>query len=173
MEMKDPKNGISAKRQSQAGSSLNDSQQRSLRIACKHMDALLQDVEEVLNPARSNSVFPKYIQDIAPIQRKRIDDYIVRVRAELLRVLGGQAIAVEKPRIKASHAIHTALTFVEIAIEELSPGRMQGYGPVSDAGAAALNSVMTDLQAVVQQLHGYVLQQCATDAEPDTRVQAS
>lgn len=146
-----------------AVSSLNDSQQRNLRISCQHMDALLQDIQEVLNSARSNSVFPKYIHDLAPIQRKTIEDYVARVRAQLLRVLAGQSIEVEKPRITASHAIHTALTFVEIAIEELSPGRMRGYGPVTETGAADLNGVMQDLQSVVQQLHGYVLQRNAPD----------
>jgi GTP-binding protein EngB required for normal cell division len=154
---------MNADQQSHAISSLNDAQQRNLRISCKHIDALLHDIEEVLNPARSNSVFPKYIHDIAPVQRKTIDDYIVRVRAQLLRVLASHAIEVEKPRITASHALHTALTFVEIAIEELSPGRMQGYGPVSETGAADLNGVMRELQSIVQQLHGYVLQRDAPD----------
>lgn len=40
----------------------------------------------------------------------------------------------------ASHVIHTALTFIEIAIEELSPDRMEGYGPVSETGAANARS---------------------------------
>jgi small GTP-binding protein len=154
---------MSADRQSHAVSSLNDSQQRNLRISCKHIDGLLQSIEEVLSPARSNSVFPKYIQDITPIQRKTIEDYLARIRAQLLRVLAGQAIEVEKPRITASHAIHTALTFVEIAIEELSPSRMQGYGPVSEVGSADLNGMMQELKSIVQQLHVYVLQRSAPD----------
>jgi GTP-binding protein EngB required for normal cell division len=127
------------------------------------MDALLQNIEAVLNPALSKSVFPKYIQDIAPVQRKTIEDYLARIRAQLLRVLAGQAIEVEKPRITASHAVHTTLTFVEIAIEELSPSRMRGYGPVSETGTADLNGVMQELQSIVQQLHNYVLQRGATD----------
>lgn len=154
---------MSAERQSHAISSLNDAQQRNLRISCQHMDELLKDIEEVLNPARSKSVFPKYIHDIAPVQRKTIEDYLARIRAQLIRVLAGQAIEVEKPRITASHAIHAALTFVEIAIEELSPDSMRGYGPVSETGAADLNGVVGELQSIVQQLHGYVLQRSAPD----------
>ena len=149
--------------QSHPISPLNDSQQRNLRISCKHMDKLLQDIDGVLNQGRSNSAFPKYIQDIAPVQRKTIEDYLARIRAQLLRILAGQAITVEKPRTAASHAIHTALTFVEIAIEELSPGRMRGYGPVSDTGIADLNGIMQELQSTVKQLHGYVLQRGVPD----------
>ncbi len=154
---------MSTHQQSYALSPLNDAQQRNLRISCQHMDALLNSVEEVLNSERSNSVFPKYIHDITLVRRKTIEDYLARIRAQLVRVLAGQAIEVEKPRITASHAVHTALTFVEIAIEELSPDRMRGYGPVSEAGAADLNGVMQELQSILRQLHGYVLQRDAPD----------
>ncbi|MGA3127714.1 MAG: hypothetical protein ABSD13_13460 [Candidatus Korobacteraceae bacterium] len=155
---------MNEERQSHTISSLNDSQRRNLRIACKHMDALLKDIEDALNTDRSHSAFPKYINDIAPLERKAIEDYLALIRAQLLHALEGQAIEVEKPKIKASHAIHIALTFIEIAIEELSPGRMRGYGPVSENGAIDLNTVMRELQSVVQQLHGYVLQHISPNA---------
>jgi len=156
---------MSANWQSRPISSLNDAQQRNLRNACKHMDGLLKDVEEAMNPNR-NSVFPKYIHDIADVQQKTIGDYLARFREELLRVLAHQSIAVEEPRIKASHAIHTSLTFVEIAIEELSPGRMRGYGPVSEAGAADLNGVIQDLQSIALALHNYVLERVPLSSSP-------
>jgi hypothetical protein len=154
---------MSADPKSHPISSLSDAQQRTLRNACKHMDGLLKDVEAALDTSRTSSVFPKYINDIASVQRKTIEEYLVRFRVQLLRVLAGQAIELEEPRIKASHAIHTSLTFIEIAIEELSPGRMRGYGPVSKAAVVDLNNVIQDLQAIMQELHGYVLQGSAPD----------
>jgi hypothetical protein len=149
---------MSADPKIRAISSLSDSQQRNLRNACKHMDGLLKEIEAALDPTHTNSAFPKYINDITPVQRKTIEEYLARFRTQLLRILAGQAIQVEEPRIKASHAVHTSLTFIEIAIEELSPSRMRGYGPVSEAGAADLNKVMQDLQSIVKGLHNYVLQ---------------
>jgi hypothetical protein len=145
--------------------SLNHPQRRNLRISCEYIDRLLKDIEDALNPAHSNSVFPKYIPDVTPMERKTIEAHIERIRAQLLRVLSGQAIKVEKPRITASHAIHTALTFIEVAIEELSPSRMRGYGAVTEMGASELNGVMRDLQSVVQQLHAYVLRSNAARHE--------
>jgi len=141
-----------------AVSSLSDPQQRNLGNACKHMDGLLKDIESALNPTHTRSVFPKYVNDVAPMQRKTIERYLARFRSHLINVLADHAIQVEPPRVKASFAIHTSLTFIEIAIEELSPGRMRGYGPVSDSGAAALEAVMQDLQSIVMELHRYVLE---------------
>jgi GTP-binding protein EngB required for normal cell division len=137
---------------------LNPSQRQHLLIACKHIDKLLGDIEETLNAAASRSVFPNYAADITPLRRKTIEDYIARFRGQLLQVLAGQSLGPEQPRISASHSIHVGLTFVEIAIAELAPHYMRGYGPVSEQGAADLHGVVAELQSAVKELHRYVLQ---------------
>jgi GTPase Era involved in 16S rRNA processing len=150
-------------------SSLNPFQQNSLRVGCAYIDQLLSDIEQVLNVSQTKSVFPKYINDITPVQRKTIEDYIGRIRAQLLRVLAGEAIPVERPKIAASHAINTALTFVDINIEELSPKKMRGYGELSPMAVADLNGVMQELESIVQQMQRYVLQKGAPDLEERLR----
>lgn len=137
---------------------LNPSQRQHLLTTCKHIDKLLGDMEETLNAAASRSVFPSYAGDITPLRRKTIEDYIARLRGQLLQVLAGQSLGPEKPRISASHSIHVGLTFVEIAVAELAPHYMRGYGPVSEQGAADLHGVVAELQSAVKELHRYVLQ---------------
>jgi hypothetical protein len=75
-----------------------------------------------------------------------------------LQILATQSLGPEEPHISASHAIHVGLTFVEIAIAELAPRYMRGYGPISQEGAADLNEIVTELQSAVKELHRYVLQ---------------
>jgi hypothetical protein len=148
--------------------SLNPSQRQRLLITCKHIDRLLGTIEETLNAAASKGVFPGYIGDILPAQRKTIEDYIARLREQLLQVLAGQSLAPEEPRISAAHAIHVDLTFIEIAIAELAPHYMRGYGPVSEQGATDLHGVIAELQSTVKELHGYLLQ-----SNPRTRQDGS
>jgi len=145
------------------GSSLNENQRRHLLVSCAHIDSLLRNIEEVMASANSQPVFPKYVNDLSPVRKKTIEDYLTRIRTQLIQVLQGQQIALEKPRITVTHSIHTALTFAEIAIEELSPKDMRGYGAVSETAAADLNGVMQELQSIVQQVHRYVLQGSAPD----------
>ena len=57
----------------------------------------------------------------------------------------------------ASHSIDVALTFIEIAIAELDPHYMRGYGRVSDEGATDLYGVVAELQSAVKELHRYIL----------------
>jgi hypothetical protein len=128
-----------------------------LLITCKHIDSLLGDIETTLNAAASKSVFPSYVGDVTPLQRKTVEDYIARLRGQLLEVLAGQSLAPENPRISASHSIHVNLTFVEIAIAELAPHYMRGYGPVSDQGSTDLYGIIAELQSTVKELHRYIL----------------
>jgi len=137
---------------------LNPSQRQHLLITCKHIDKLLGDVESTLNSAASKTVFPNYVNDVTPVQRKTIEDYIARVRGQLLQVLAGQSLAPEKPRVSTIHSIHVNLTFVDIAIAELAPHYMRGYGPISEEGAADLNGIVSELQSAIKELTRYVLQ---------------
>jgi hypothetical protein len=136
--------------------SLSEAQLRRLLISCQHMDKLLADIEDILNAPESTSAFPKYVDDLSPVQHKKIQDFIGQLRAQLLRAVARQGIAPERPRIAASHAIHAALTFIEIAIEELRPEKMRGYGQISPAGIADLNVVVQELHSCAQQFHRYL-----------------
>ena len=147
---------------------LNPSQRQRLLVTCKHIDKLLGNIEDTLNAAASKSVFPGYLGDILPQQRKTIEDYIARLREQLLQVLAKQSLAPEEPRISAAHAIHVDLTFIEIAIAELAPHYMRGYGAVSEQGATDLQGVIAELQSTVKELHGYLLR-----SNPGDRLEGS
>jgi len=137
---------------------LNASQRHRLLITCKHIDHLLGDIEATLNATASKGVFSSYVNDITPLQQKTIEDYIAQLRERLLHVLASQSLAPEDPHISAAHSIEVGLTFIEVAIEELAPRYMRGYGPVSEEGASDLYRIMANLQSVSKELNHYVQQ---------------
>jgi len=136
--------------------SLNGSQRQRLLITCKHIDQLLRDIEATLNAATSKGVFPSYINDIGPEQREEIEEQVAKLRQKLLEVLDSQSLSPGEPQISAAHSIDVGLTFIEVAIEELAPRYMRGYGPVSEPGTAELHGIMTKLQSVSKGFHRYV-----------------
>ena len=144
---------------------LNPSQRQRLLVTCKHIDTLLGDIEGTLNAAAAKTVFPNYVSDVTAGQRTTIEEYVARIRGHLLQVLARQSLAPEKPHITATHSIHVNLTFVEIAIAELAPRHMRGYGPLSEQGAADLNGIVAELQSVVTELLRYVLQIRSSDLQ--------
>src|ERR1039458_8405917 len=69
---------------------LNDPQQKRLRITCHYIDKLLSDIEHILHQATSQSPFPRYVVDVAPAQVRVVEDYVRRLRRQLLRALDWQ-----------------------------------------------------------------------------------
>jgi len=132
--------------------SLNENHLRRLLVSCQYIDKLLSDIESVLNQSSSTTLFRKYRDDLSSVQRKVTQDYIARIRARLGCALDGQNLSVPRPDIAATHSIKTALEFIDIAIEELKPKYMRGYGEVPDAAVPELNGIASELQGLVQKV---------------------
>ena len=147
---------------------LNDPQQRNLRVTCQYIDKLLSDIEIVLHAATSKSPFPRYVVDITPAQARVIEDHIDRLRLQLLRTLAWQHMEPNPPDIPATRAVMTDLSFVDIAIEELKPSYMRGYGAVPEDAVSELNGAVQELHSLVAGMGCYVRQELG--ANPEARL---
>jgi hypothetical protein len=136
--------------------SLNSNHARRLSVTCRHIDKLLADMENALAAAGSKQVFPEYLLDVAPAQRRVIEDYIARIRVQLARVLDGLGFERPEPSIPVSRSLHIALTFINIAAVELQPRYMRGYGEISTTAAADLNRIAAELVALTTEFDRYV-----------------
>jgi GTP-binding protein EngB required for normal cell division len=139
-----------------AQESLNSNHARRLSVTCRHIDKLLADMESAVRVSDSKRAFPEYLPDITPAQRQTIEDYIARIRSQLARILDGQEIERPAPRIPASRSLHTILTFIGIAAEELQPKYMRGYGEIPPAAAVELNGIVAELLSLTNQLDQYI-----------------
>jgi GTP-binding protein EngB required for normal cell division len=144
---------------------LNEFQARRLLVTCQYIDKLLGEVGDILNVAASKAAFPRYSGDIAPAQRRTIEDYISRIRAQLVRVLDGQGVPREPPSIPASRAIHVNMGAIDIAVEELKPQYMRGYGDVSETVATELNGIVGELRSLVSKLDRYLAEGVGQDLQ--------
>jgi GTP-binding protein EngB required for normal cell division len=136
--------------------SLNAAQKRHLLSELKHADTLLSDIEAVLAASASKAAFPKYKQDLSPRQIKVIQDYIARLRTQMLRAAEGFDLDRSEPAFGSLHSIRTILTFIDIAFEELRPKYMRGYGAVPESAAPELNGLADELQGIASRLDAYL-----------------
>ena len=142
---------------------LNPYQANHLRITCQYIDKLLSEIEGILNAATSKAAFPRYAADVLPAQRRTIEDYIARVRAQLVRVLDAQGIERGKPFVPASRALHVHIGAIDIAIEELKPQYMRGYGVVPERAATELNGIVGELTGLISRFDRYLSQGVGED----------
>jgi len=141
----------------ESANSLNSNHERRLSVTCRYIDRLLADMESILNVSSSKLAFPQYIADLTSVQRRVVEDYISRIRAQLIRVLDGQNIDRPPADIPVARSLHSTLTFVEIAVEELKPEYMRGYGEIPPHSAVELNGIAGELQGLVRQLDQYLM----------------
>lgn len=144
---------------------LNEAQRLRLSVSCQYIDRLLGDVEKILHTASSNSPFGKYIEDISPARARVLEDYIHRLRGQLLRSLAWQHLEPGDPTIPATHAILTHLSFIDIAVEELRPRHMRGSGALNDHVAGELNGVVHELRSLLEGMNRYLRQEMGTNLE--------
>jgi GTP-binding protein EngB required for normal cell division len=135
---------------------LNDHQKRHLLANCEYADKLLSDIEAILQASQSKSAFPKYSGALAPSQARIVEDYIARIRAQILRGLQSQDIAIPQPIFRTLHSLRVTLTFAGIAFEECTADKMRGYGEVPAEAATELNGLVNEIKAMLDQLSGYL-----------------
>lgn len=147
----------------ESASALNEFQARGLSVTCQYIDKMIGEIEQVLNSSASKAAFPKFIKDVTPAQRRTIEDYLARIRAQLTRVLDGQGIPRPEPTIPVSRAVFTALLTIDIAVEELRPSYMRGYGEVSPELVTELEGICGELRGLVSRVNQYLLQDASQD----------
>ena len=135
---------------------LNPHHQRRLRATCQYIDNLLSEIDAILTPRDSGALFPRYAIDFAPAQRALLQGAIVEFRGQLLQAIKENKVTVEPPSISALQAIRSALNFIDIAVTELRPRYMRGYGAVPPEAAVQLERTVDQLEQLVHQLDARV-----------------
>ena len=148
---------------------LNSSQRLHLLSSAQYADKLLSEIEATLAASQSKSPFPKFKPDVSPAQAKVVQDYIARMRAQLVRVLDSQGVPIPSPQIGSVHSIRVTLGFVDIAFDECRPKRMAGYGALAESAAVEIAGLVDEMQGIISRLDSYLAQGQSADLEKRLR----
>jgi hypothetical protein len=149
---------------------LNENHQRHLRVTCEYIDKLLQEAEGILHAADSQSPFARYVSQISPEDRRRIEEFIAQMRAKFVRILHELGISREAIAIQDAHAIYVLLNSIEIAIDDLRPRNMRGFGEVPAEMAGELDAIADELRDMAVQFTRFV-QHCANPTKAEKKPQ--
>jgi GTP-binding protein EngB required for normal cell division len=152
-------------RSEDAAAGLNASQQLHLLSSSQYADKLLAEVESILFASKSKSAFRKYKSPLSPAQAKVVEDYVARIRTQMVRVLESQGIPLPEPNFESVHSIRVTLAFVRIAFQECTADRMRGYGEVPETKVRELNGLVDEMVSAVEKLDFYLAQGLGQDLE--------
>ncbi len=149
--------------------SLNEAQRRRLLSSARYADQLLTEIESILNSAGSKCLFPKYRPDVTPAQAKLIRNSIARFREQLSRALDSLGVVHEGPPFEALRSIRITLGFVQVAVEEMAPQYLRGYGSLPQGAVSQLQGVCAELEGLLKRLDASLAQEATANLQPRLR----
>jgi hypothetical protein len=129
-----------------------ESQKRNVLNTFRHVDDLLWRVERVLATAGEQSLLQRCENDITSEQRKQYRALVEQVREAMERILKSNDIHDKHAPIRATHAVNTGFLLASVAVEELRPKHLRGYGKVSDNDAQGIERLVDDLQELLMRV---------------------
>jgi len=145
--------------------SLNSSHKLHLLTSFQYVDQLLSEIEAIVLSSTSKSPFPKYRGDLSPVQTKVVQDYIARLRAQMVQLLNSQGISPPGPRFGANHSIRVNLEFADVAFDECRPDTMRGYGQVPESLIPELNGLVEEMSGFLRKMSTYLAQDLGQDLQ--------
>lgn len=134
----------------------NEPQTSRILAGISHIDKLLIDIEQIIS-ASSSPALPSYKNPLTPAQTRTAGDYIRRLRQQITHVLKDLAISVPEPKFDSMHSIRVVLQFIEIALEELAPERLSGYGAVSEHLRPRVAGGLQEMKSIARQMDSYLV----------------
>lgn len=129
---------------------LNSNHRRVLVSTFEHLAELVRQMEV----AALVDVTPlaRYVADLGVPERRVLLDHLSALRSRLAEGLEHLGMRIPGPRITSSRAIRERVRFAQIALEDLAPAALTGYGALSPAAESAVERVSRDLDATLSRL---------------------
>lgn len=153
---------------------LNDSQRRAVLFCLLDVHRRLAEMESLLVQSQSASPLSQYVNDLSPTEVRVVRDYFDRLRGRLLSCLNEVGITPEVRHGSLRWGLQVSLTALDVAVAELEPKRLRGYGSLSDAGDSAIVKVREDVARLIDRVGAYLRQGIGRDlAQRLARLEAS
>jgi GTP-binding protein EngB required for normal cell division len=141
---------------------LNDNHKAKLLASLQYLDELLGTSLDKLERS-DHFLFPPYVADVSPEQHKLLGDYLAQLRQAMRRFLDAQEMSPAHRRIGAAWALHVTLTSAQVALDELRPDKLRGYGELSAEGEQEIAALLAGLRAILVQMDACLVPQGDAD----------
>jgi uncharacterized protein YejL (UPF0352 family) len=110
-----------------------------------HIESRLSEMESLLAQNKRPSPLSEHVNDLSPSEVKTITDCFARIRSTMLACLEKHRIPIDVHRIGLRRTLQTNMYTLSIALAELGPKRLRGYGEVDNADRQDMRSIQQDL----------------------------
>ncbi len=123
----------------------------------------LKQMEAMLAQGTRSSVLSEYVSDLSPTEGKVVEDYFARIRSTVLTCLEKHDIPVEVRRVSLRWALQCGVDFLDIAVAEMGPEHLRGYGDLDDAGRQEVLNIQQELTRLTERVSAYLRERLGHD----------
>jgi GTP-binding protein EngB required for normal cell division len=142
---------------------MNESQKRSVLFSFLDIHRRLADMEAMLAQSLTTSPFSQYVNDLSPTERRVVQDYFNRLRSTMRGCLQEADIPLEVHRTSLRWSLQCGMIFLNIAVAEISPDRLRGYGPLDADGKVQALKIQQELTRLIDRIANYLRQGLGQD----------
>ena len=131
---------------------LGESHRRRILVTFQHVDKLLGQILHSIARA-SSDLQPRVVQDLSPSKIVQIQNHIELIRDRMSILLKRFEIGLPERSKPLSWVLKTNLTSIGIALDDLSPSKIRGYGDLDADAARELRLTLQEIHNLVNHLH--------------------
>ncbi len=131
---------------------MNESHKRHLAVTLGYIDQALREAMQILDTADSCSPFAKYTQDSSLQQRQIMARQIDTIEQRMAKIMCELDLPQPSPVCGALAAAFSQIGGARIALAEIRPKTMRGYGALSAEDILCVNTILAELDAALQRL---------------------
>jgi hypothetical protein len=130
---------------------LSEFHKRRILVTFQHVERLLNHSVYALAQTRSG-LQQRNIQDISSSKLHKIENHIGIIRNQMRGLLKRFQIDLPEPSTPSSWMLKTNITSVDMALEDLYPQKMRGYGEMDSMAADELTQTLKEIRKQVDQM---------------------
>jgi GTP-binding protein EngB required for normal cell division len=142
---------------------MNEYQKHSIRAGLLDVHRRMAEFEAAIAQSAIPTPFSPYVNDLSPTESKVVQDYFTRIRTTMLACLQEAGIPLETRRTSLRWTLQVGMTFLHVAVAEMAPERLRGYGPLDEADARAIVKIQQDLYRLLDRVSVYLRQGLGQD----------
>lgn len=129
----------------------NENHKRRILASFQHVDEMLAESLNIVNPAQSN-LYSRFVKDLSASDLHRIESCAGRIREQMRELLERLQIELPAPTVPSSWLLKTCLTSLDITLEELYPEKLKGLGAMDQAFAGDMTRTLEGIRRLVGQM---------------------
>ena len=139
-------------------SQLSQNHSRHILHGFFSMHKQMAELESLLVQSETTTPFSQFVKDVSPTECRVVQDHFARIRSAMLAHLEDLGIPLDIRTASVRWTFETNLMHLQVAVDDMGPKQLTGYGQLDPTDQAAVARIQDDLTRLLERVRAYLRQ---------------